>query len=509
MPLSSAHDRSSSGGSVWKRYGSCSSPPRFAAALRFSAARPMTTSRSCYRNGERASGRFDGFNQGQFYLDVSDTDERQIPLGDIALHRPGRRRAGAAGDRAEPGARRRSICCCCKSGSCGEGSVRDHRGRRDRNQTTVVFRARERRGAARAARATSAASISGNFPGARHPGCRRSSAAPATPPRRRRPAWSRVNGQSEWVDTGITVRQGQTVSFESSGEVMLSSDGATTLARPAARARAARPPARRRPDLPVGALIGRIGNGQAFAIGNQTSIVDARRRPPLPRRQRRRARRQPGLLRRPSHARDDITAAVAVRPAQATGSTGRQSPHPGPLPARAGRGHPCSRLAAGSTCTSTFAPAPVHVHPSHPCTRAPCTRAPVHPCTRAPCTCTMFLLMPEWKDTVNLPRTDFPMRANLPTTEPQVIARWEADRLYDRIRERRAGRPEVRPARRPAVRQRRHPHRHRAQQDPQGLHRQVADDGRLRRAVRARAGTATACRSSSRSTASWARRSSR
>ena len=49
--------------------------------------------------------------------------------------------------------------------------------------------------------------------------------------------------------------------------------------------------------------------------------------------------------------------------------------------------------------------------------------------------------MPEWKDTVNLPRTDFPMRANLPTTEPQVIARWEADRLYERIRERRAGAP--------------------------------------------------------------------
>ena len=51
----------------------------------------------------------------------------------------------------------------------------------------------------------------------------------------------------------------------------------------------------------------------------------------------------------------------------------------------------------------------------------------------------MSFHMPEWKDTVNLPRTDFPMRANLPTTEPQVIARWGADRLYERIRARRAG----------------------------------------------------------------------
>ena len=49
--------------------------------------------------------------------------------------------------------------------------------------------------------------------------------------------------------------------------------------------------------------------------------------------------------------------------------------------------------------------------------------------------------MPEWKDTVNLPRTDFPMRANLPTTEPEVLARWEADGLYARIREARRGAP--------------------------------------------------------------------
>ncbi len=49
--------------------------------------------------------------------------------------------------------------------------------------------------------------------------------------------------------------------------------------------------------------------------------------------------------------------------------------------------------------------------------------------------------MPEWKDTVNLPRTDFPMRANLPTTEPEVLARWEAMDLYGRIRVARQGAP--------------------------------------------------------------------
>src|SRR6187549_244491 len=49
--------------------------------------------------------------------------------------------------------------------------------------------------------------------------------------------------------------------------------------------------------------------------------------------------------------------------------------------------------------------------------------------------------MSDWKDTLNLPRTEFPMKANLQTAEPEALARWKAMRLYDRIRESRAGRP--------------------------------------------------------------------
>jgi len=49
--------------------------------------------------------------------------------------------------------------------------------------------------------------------------------------------------------------------------------------------------------------------------------------------------------------------------------------------------------------------------------------------------------MPEWKDTVNLPRTDFPMKAGLPASEPQTLARWAEMDLYGRIREARAGAP--------------------------------------------------------------------
>jgi isoleucyl-tRNA synthetase len=49
--------------------------------------------------------------------------------------------------------------------------------------------------------------------------------------------------------------------------------------------------------------------------------------------------------------------------------------------------------------------------------------------------------MPDWKDTVNLPRTGFPMKANLQTAEPEALARWEALDLYGQIRERRKGAP--------------------------------------------------------------------
>ena len=42
---------------------------------------------------------------------------------------------------------------------------------------------------------------------------------------------------------------------------------------------------------------------------------------------------------------------------------------------------------------------------------------------------------PEYKDTLNLPKTDFPMRAGLPTREPGWLKKWEKIGVYDRLRE--------------------------------------------------------------------------
>ncbi|WP_297772171.1 isoleucine--tRNA ligase [uncultured Roseovarius sp.] len=46
--------------------------------------------------------------------------------------------------------------------------------------------------------------------------------------------------------------------------------------------------------------------------------------------------------------------------------------------------------------------------------------------------------MPDYKDTLNLPKTEFPMRAGLPKREPEWLARWEEIGIYDRLRERAA-----------------------------------------------------------------------
>jgi isoleucyl-tRNA synthetase len=46
----------------------------------------------------------------------------------------------------------------------------------------------------------------------------------------------------------------------------------------------------------------------------------------------------------------------------------------------------------------------------------------------------------NYKDTLNLPRTDFPMKANLAAREPEMLRAWEEKRLYQEIQRSREGR---------------------------------------------------------------------
>ena len=82
----------------------------------------------------------------------------------------------------------------------------------------------------------------------------------------------RVNSQQRWTDTGIVVRAGDVITFQSSGQIQMS-DNAQDLASPAGALSR-----RTAPDAPVsgvlaGALIAKIGGYAPVAIGDQARIT--------------------------------------------------------------------------------------------------------------------------------------------------------------------------------------------------------------------------------------------
>ena len=47
----------------------------------------------------------------------------------------------------------------------------------------------------------------------------------------------------------------------------------------------------------------------------------------------------------------------------------------------------------------------------------------------------------DYNQTLNLPQTEFPMRAGLPQREPQMLAQWDENKLYEKLMEKNAGKP--------------------------------------------------------------------
>ena len=46
-----------------------------------------------------------------------------------------------------------------------------------------------------------------------------------------------------------------------------------------------------------------------------------------------------------------------------------------------------------------------------------------------------------YRDTLNLPKTGFSMKANLPNREPEILKQWEERELYQQIRKASHGKP--------------------------------------------------------------------
>src|SRR5687767_7141992 len=70
------------------------------------------------------------------------------------------------------------------------------------------------------------------------------------------------------------------------------------------------------------------------------------------------------------------------------------------------------------------------------------------PCAMPPQRTNLYNALPmqddtqqDYKHTLNLPQTGFPMKANLAQREPEVLKRWQELDLYRAMREKGKGRP--------------------------------------------------------------------
>lgn len=81
-----------------------------------------------------------------------------------------------------------------------------------------------------------------------------------------------VSANQQWTPTGITVRRGEVLTLNTTGEVRLSADAADIAGSAGARSQrfAQNAPL---PRAYAGALIARVGNGQPFPIGDQTTVT--------------------------------------------------------------------------------------------------------------------------------------------------------------------------------------------------------------------------------------------
>jgi len=81
-----------------------------------------------------------------------------------------------------------------------------------------------------------------------------------------------IPARAGWVDTGVNVARGDSVSFQATGEVQLSGDP-NDVAVPAGSRQGRTAPGAPLGGVLAGALIGRVGNSAPFGIGDQTGAL--------------------------------------------------------------------------------------------------------------------------------------------------------------------------------------------------------------------------------------------
>ena len=220
------------------------------------------------RDGSKVEGRIEELAGGTLFLRVSLHDQRRINVADIALID---KQGGASGlpDTEVREARGADHVLLLAGGSSVKGrlvTIKGGEGAADPGPRTYVFRSGD--GSERQFAAGQVARIYlGSYPfAAAVSGGPQTDPAPGNVPS----GGVRVPATAAWVSTGLNVRKGDWVMFNTTGEVQLS-DNSSDRARSAGGIRVAR--LAPLPNLNAGALIGRVGmNGQPFGIGDQASV---------------------------------------------------------------------------------------------------------------------------------------------------------------------------------------------------------------------------------------------
>jgi hypothetical protein len=220
------------------------------------------------RSGERITGQLSDFGGVGFTIHVNGKD-RQVPSSDVAIvDFSGRPMTDADWAKFSEGQHVLLL----TSGQTVTGQFYDIGGRTPLNITLKTdegdrqFSSREVARIVLARTDNAVAATTGTRPSAPVP-----AAAPAKTSAPVAGIGIVVPAQQGWTNTGIAVRRGDWVTFNTTGEIRLTTDAADVAgaAGSAANRTAANAPL---PATPVGTLIGRVGTGQPFVIGNQSRV---------------------------------------------------------------------------------------------------------------------------------------------------------------------------------------------------------------------------------------------
>lgn len=221
------------------------------------------------RDGSRVEGRIEEMTtDGTLFVRVSQHDQRRIPISSVALID---RVGGASGlpDTEVRDAAGSDHLLLLSNGSSvkgrlvairgGQGSAQEAQGR------TYVFNLSDGRQQQYDMGQVSRVYL-GTYPFAAISGSNASSGLDAGADT---PGAIRVPANAGWVSTGLRVRQGEVITFNTTGEIQLSTNSADRARSAGTPRTAAGAPV---PNVNAGGLIGRIGNGAPFAIGDQASV---------------------------------------------------------------------------------------------------------------------------------------------------------------------------------------------------------------------------------------------